>query len=61
MSDVRETKVWVNVGARWCETLWMRSLALSPDKVRTLIVLKTNFRESPVSAYVSLGKIPGER
>ena len=59
MSDIREARVWVNVGARWCGTLWMGSLALNPDKVRTLIGLKTNFRESPVSPYGSLGKIPG--
>lgn len=59
MSDIREARVWVSVEARLCGTLWPGSLALNPVKVRTLIVLKTDFRESPVSLYGRLRKSPG--
>ena len=30
VSDIREAKVWVNAGARWCGALCTGSLALSP-------------------------------
>lgn len=37
------------------------NLALNPGKVRTLTILKTNFRESPVSPCGRLGRSLGGR